>query len=121
MTMDEAVAGFPDNASLMIPGFGPGAPINLLAALWRQGATGLTTISNGVGFETTDEDLRGIGDLVMAGRVKKVIAAFTASTRPSRVGTAETLIAAGSLVIVVLAFNLVGDALRDALDPRADR
>jgi len=25
------------------------------------------------------------------------------------------------LVIVVLAFNLVGDALRDALDPRADR
>jgi ABC-type dipeptide/oligopeptide/nickel transport system permease subunit len=31
------------------------------------------------------------------------------------------LIAAGSLVIVVLAFNLVGDALRDALDPRADR
>jgi ABC-type dipeptide/oligopeptide/nickel transport system permease subunit len=31
------------------------------------------------------------------------------------------LIAAGSLVIVVLAFNLVGDALRDALDPKADR
>jgi ABC-type dipeptide/oligopeptide/nickel transport system permease subunit len=31
------------------------------------------------------------------------------------------LIAAGSLVVVVLAFNLVGDALRDALDPRADR
>ena len=30
-------------------------------------------------------------------------------------------IAAGSLVIVVLAFNLVGDALRDALDPRSDR
>ena len=31
------------------------------------------------------------------------------------------LIAAGRLVIVVLAFNLVGDALRDALDPRSDR
>jgi ABC-type dipeptide/oligopeptide/nickel transport system permease subunit len=31
------------------------------------------------------------------------------------------LVAAGSLVVVVLAFNLVGDALRDALDPRADR
>jgi ABC-type dipeptide/oligopeptide/nickel transport system permease subunit len=31
------------------------------------------------------------------------------------------LITAGSLVLVVLAFNLVGDALRDALDPRADR
>lgn len=31
------------------------------------------------------------------------------------------LIVAGSLVIVVLAFNLVGDALRDALDPRSER
>ena len=31
------------------------------------------------------------------------------------------LITAGSLVLVVLAFNLVGDAVRDALDPRTDR
>ena len=30
-------------------------------------------------------------------------------------------ISAGSLVLVVLAFNLTGDALRDALDPRNDR
>ncbi|MSQ29091.1 MAG: CoA transferase subunit A [Dehalococcoidia bacterium] len=112
MTMDEAVAGFPDNASLMIPGFGPGAPINLLAALWRQGATGLTTISNGVGFEATDEDLKGIGDLVIAGRVKKVIAAFTASTRPSRVGTAETLIAAGSLEAELVPQGTLAERIR---------
>jgi peptide/nickel transport system permease protein len=31
------------------------------------------------------------------------------------------LITSASLIIVVLAFNLVGDALRDALDPRADK
>lgn len=31
------------------------------------------------------------------------------------------LITAGSLVLVVLAFNLLGDALRDALDPRSGR
>ncbi len=31
------------------------------------------------------------------------------------------LITAGSLVLVVLGFNLVGDALRDALDPRSER
>ncbi len=31
------------------------------------------------------------------------------------------MIVAGSLVVVVLAFNLVGDALRDALDPRTER
>jgi len=27
----------------------------------------------------------------------------------------------GLLVVVVLSFNLLGDALRDALDPRANR
>ncbi len=31
------------------------------------------------------------------------------------------LISAMSLIVVVLAFNLVGDALRDALDPRSER
>jgi peptide/nickel transport system permease protein len=31
------------------------------------------------------------------------------------------IIAALSLIVVVLAFNLVGDALRDALDPRSER
>ncbi|MCK9495065.1 MAG: hypothetical protein M0R75_06155, partial [Dehalococcoidia bacterium] len=80
-TMDEAVADIADGSSIMIPGFGPGVPINLLAALWRQGATDLTTISNGVGFGGSPEELRGQGDLVDAGRIKKVIAAFTASTR----------------------------------------
>ncbi|MDP2327109.1 MAG: CoA transferase subunit A [Dehalococcoidia bacterium] len=96
-SMDEAIADFPDNSSLMIPGFGPGQPINLMAALWRQGATGITSISNGVGFAAGAEELRGLGDLVMAGRVKKVIAAFTASTRPSRAGTAEELIRSGAV------------------------
>lgn len=112
MSMDEAVAGFPDHASLMIPGFGPGAPINLMAALWRQGATGLTAISNGVGFEATDEDLRGLGDLVLAGRVKKVIAAFTASTRPSRTGTAEALVANGTLEAELVPQGTLAERIR---------
>ncbi|TAK80017.1 MAG: CoA transferase subunit A [Dehalococcoidia bacterium] len=112
MSMDEAVAGFSDGASLMIPGFGPGAPINLMAALWRQGATGLTTISNGVGFETADEDQRGLGDLVMAGRVKKVIAAFTASTRPSRTGTAEGLIADGRMEAELVPQGTLAERIR---------
>ena len=43
------------------------------------------------------------------------------STRFVTVMPSFFLITAASLVIVVLAFNLVGDALRDALDPRADR
>jgi len=96
-TMQEAVADIPDGSSLMIPGFGPGSPWNLMTALYRQGAKDLTTISNGVGFPTGSPDMRSMGDLVMEGRVKKVIAAFTASTRPSRAGTAEDLIRSGAM------------------------
>ena len=43
------------------------------------------------------------------------------STRFVTVMPSFLLITAASLVVVVLAFNLVGDALRDALDPRSDR
>jgi ABC-type dipeptide/oligopeptide/nickel transport system permease subunit len=43
------------------------------------------------------------------------------STRFVTVMPSFFLITAASLVVVVLAFNLVGDALRDALDPRSDR
>ena len=97
-TMAEAVEGFRDGASLMIAGFaGAGSPLNLMNALYYQGAKDLTTISNGVGFPSTRDDAMGLGDLVVEGRVRKVIAAFTASTRPSRPGTAEQLIRDGSM------------------------
>ena len=96
-SMAEAVADFKNDSMLMIPGFGPGSPHNLMTALYYQGATGLTTVSNGVGFPSADERMKGLGDLVMEGRVKKVIAAFTASTRPSRAGSAEELIRSGAV------------------------
>lgn len=80
-TMDAAVADIPDGATVMCPGFsGVGVPRNLLAALNRQGAKGLTCISNNAG--TTDE-LVDVGNLVAAGQVKKMICAFTAPTHPS--------------------------------------
>jgi 3-oxoacid CoA-transferase A subunit len=112
-TMDEAVADVADGSSIMIPGFGPGAPINLMAALWRQGATDLTTISNGVGFGSADdEDLRSQADLVEAGRIKKVIAAFTASTRPSRTGTAEGLIRGGQVEAELVPQGTLAERIR---------
>jgi 3-oxoacid CoA-transferase A subunit len=97
-TPAEAVADFHDGASLMIGGFaGAGSPLNLMNALYYQGAKDLTTVSNGVGFPSPRDDTMGLGDLVSEGRVRKVIAAFTASTRPSRVGTAEERVQDGSL------------------------
>ena len=80
-SMDEAVADIPDGSTVMCPGFsGVGVPRNLLAAVNRQGAKGLTCISNNAG--NTDE-LVDVGTLVEAGQVRKVICAFTASTHPS--------------------------------------
>lgn len=80
---DAAVADIPDGATFMSPGFGnTGIPRNLLAALLRQGAKALTGISNSTG--TLDERI-DIGTLIEAGRVQKMICAFTAPTHPSRV------------------------------------
>ena len=80
-TMDDAVVGIPDGSTIMCPGFsGVGVPRNLLAAVNRQGAKGLTCISNNAG---TVDELVDVGTLVEAGQVKKMICAFTASTHPS--------------------------------------
>ena len=82
-TMDEAVADVPDGATVLCPGFaGVGVPRNLLAALNRQGAKGLTTVSNNAG---TVDDQVDVGTLVEAGQVKKMICAFSATPHPSQV------------------------------------
>ena len=82
-SFDEAVADVPDGATIMSPGFsGVGVPRNLLGALHRQGAKGLTGISNNCG--TLDEKV-DMGTLIAAGQVKKMYAAFTAPTHPSQI------------------------------------
>ena len=82
-TMDAAVADIPDEVTILSPGFsGVGVPRNLLAALNRQGARGLTGVSNNAG--NIDENV-DIGTLVESGQMKKMICAFTASTHPSQV------------------------------------
>ena len=82
-SFDEAVADVPDGITFMSPGFGGvGIPRNLLAALHRQGAKGLTGISNNAG--TLDEKV-DVGTLIGAKQVKKMICAFTAPTHPSQV------------------------------------
>ena len=82
-TFDEAVADIPDGVTIMFPGFGVvGIPRNLIAALHRQGAKNLTGISNGHGVLDGPVD---VGTLIAAGRLKKLICAFTAATHPSRI------------------------------------
>jgi len=82
-TFDEAVADILDGVTIMFPGLGVvGIPRNLIAALHRQGAKNLTGISNGHGVMDGPVD---VGTLIEAGRLKKLICAFTAATHPSRI------------------------------------
>ena len=82
-TFDEAVADIADGSVFMSPGFGGvGIPRNLLAAVNRQGAKGLTGISNNAGTVDAKVD---VGTLIAAGQVKKMCCAFTATPHPSQV------------------------------------
>ena len=90
-SFDEAVADIPDGMTIMIPGFaGPGTPRNLIAALLRQGAKGITAISNHPGASPSDQRM-DLGALVEAGRVDKVICAFTAAPHPSQATAFEKM------------------------------
>lgn len=69
---DQAVADIRDGASVMIGGFGLcGIPENLIAALVRNGARNLTTISNNVGVQGF-----GVGLLLRSGQIRKHIGTF---------------------------------------------
>jgi 3-oxoacid CoA-transferase A subunit len=107
-----AVADIPDGASLLIPGFGPGTPWNLLRALYKQGTSNLFTISNAVGGRSPREDVVVVGDLVASGRVRKVIASFTAPTHPSRPSESAQLIAAGEVEAEVIPQGTLAERIR---------
>lgn len=71
-TADEAVAGIEDGSTVLVGGFGTaGTPVALIGALLRQGARGLTVVSNNAGNGTT-----GLAALLAAGRVRKVVCSF---------------------------------------------
>jgi 3-oxoacid CoA-transferase A subunit len=93
-SFDEAVADIPDGATILLGGFGPGTPWNLIAALYRQGARDLTLVCNsasGGSAAQGRDDLIAHATLIEAGRVRKVIASFTAATHPSRKAPLELM------------------------------
>ncbi|WP_432543792.1 3-oxoacid CoA-transferase subunit A [Kineococcus sp. SYSU DK002] len=69
---DEAVADVADGSTVLVGGFGmAGMPVDLIDALIRQGATGLTVVSNNAGNGDT-----GLAALLARGRVRKVVCSF---------------------------------------------
>src|SRR5438132_768590 len=82
----EAVGDIPDGSVIGFGGFAVvGMPINLYEALAKQGAKGLTCVSNGTrGGSTMSSDAPTMEWLISNDQVKKVICSFTAPTRASQ-------------------------------------
>src|SRR5256885_16049184 len=82
----EAVADIPNGSVVGFGGFAVvGMPINLYEALAKQGATGLTCVSNGTrGGSTMPSDAPTLEWLIRNNQVKKVVCSFTAPTRASQ-------------------------------------
>ena len=71
-SLEEAIAGIPDGATIMIGGFGTaGQPTTLIDALIAQGARDLTIINNNAGNGEV-----GLAALLKARRVRKMICSF---------------------------------------------
>ncbi|QIK63639.1 3-oxoacid CoA-transferase subunit A [Leucobacter viscericola] len=71
-SVEAAVAGIPDGATVMIGGFGrAGQPVELIDALIASGASDLTIVNNNAGNGDT-----GLAALLAKRRVKKIICSF---------------------------------------------
>jgi 3-oxoadipate CoA-transferase alpha subunit len=113
-TFAEAVADIKDGSSILIGGFGPGTPHNLVNALFEQGAKDLTLILNsaGTGGGAIRVGKVSVTDLLEARRVRKVIMAFTASTHPSRKSILEELQDAGEIEAELVAQGTLAERIR---------
>lgn len=76
-SFEEVVKDIPSGATVLVGGFGLcGIPENLIKALYKQGATGLTVISNNCG---TDE--HGLGPLLKQKQIAKMIASYVGENK----------------------------------------
>ncbi|MFE4252596.1 3-oxoacid CoA-transferase subunit A [Streptomyces sp. NPDC056910] len=104
---DEAVAGIEDGSTVLVGGFGmAGMPVDLIDALIRQGAKGLTVVSNNAGNGDT-----GLAALLAEGRVRKVICSFP---RQSDSWVFDELYRAGRIELEVVPQGNLAERMRAA-------
>jgi len=111
-TFAEAVQDIPDGASIMIGGFGPGTPHNLIKAIFEQGAKDLTIILNSVGAGRASSGFVSTASLIEGRRVKKVMAAFTAATHPSQRAAIEDLQETGEIEAELMPQGTLAERIR---------
>lgn len=113
-TFAEAVKDIPDGASIMIGGFGPGTPHNLIRAVYEQGAKDLTLILNSAGAGRASTELVTSATLIEERRVRKVMAAFTAATHPSQRSVLEDLQVSGEIEAELMPQGTLAERIRAA-------
>jgi 3-oxoadipate CoA-transferase alpha subunit len=113
-TFAEAVKDIPDGASIMMGGFGPGTPHNLIRAIYEQGAKDLTIILNSAGAGRANAELVTAATLIEEKRVKKVMAAFTAATHPSQRSALEDLQVTGEIEAELMPQGTLAERIRAA-------
>lgn len=97
-TMAEAVADVPDGALLLVPGFGPGTPHNLMTALFEQGTKDMHFVLNSIALPGANHDGRKTAnDFLVSGRLRKVTASFTAPRHPSDSSEAADILRSGKV------------------------
>jgi 3-oxoacid CoA-transferase A subunit len=114
-TFADAVRDIQDGASILLGGFGPGTPWNLIRAIYEQGARDLwITCNSGSGGSAAlgRDDLVTHGTLISAGRVRKVTASFTAATHPSQRTPLETLAAEGKVEAELMPQGTLAEKIR---------
>lgn len=111
-TFAEAVADIPDGSSILLGGFGPGTPHNLIGAIHAQGAKDLTIILNSAGAGQPNPNYVSAGTLIRDRRVRKVIAAFTAATHPSQKSVLQELQESGEIEAELVPQGTLAERIR---------
>ncbi|HLF71262.1 MAG TPA: CoA transferase subunit A [Dehalococcoidia bacterium] len=110
----EAVADIADGSSILLGGFGPGTPHNLIGALCAQGAKDLHLISNTVGGAGLQDmpQLKSGMTLVEEGRVRKVTCCFSAPASPSRSHALQEQDEAGEIEVELIPQGTLAERIR---------
>ena len=114
-TFADAIRDIPDGATILLAGFGPGTAWNLIRQLHLQGTKDLTLVCNSATGGSTalgHPDLVSQGTLLGEGRVRKVIASFTAATHPSQATALEQLVASGAVEAELVPQGTLAERIR---------
>ncbi len=114
-SLDAAVADIPNGATIGFAGFsGVGAPCFLIGALIRQGAKGLTCVSNSTAQRDLPPGGADMGAVVTNGQLAKAICSFTAPTRPSQKLPFTEFYEAGKVEAEIVPQGTLAERLRAA-------